>query len=229
MRLYLEVLEGDNQGHKYSLTAETSLGRKGADIELADPRLSSIHAIFSYSESQGWVVADNKSRNGVWVNGLKEVKMVLKDGDIIQLGGVKLVCRMVDAEPVRFSDEFQIWTQSLVKQVRNSPPPLSELKPPMRLKVIQGVQYGQSWDIHYGPRVAGKENLDICLHEELAPKDCFYINVKSKYAYFATEHESLVKLNDQSVKAQQFKPGDIITIGESQILVEFDEGDGFSS
>lgn len=229
MRLYIEIIEGESRGQKFSLSERTSLGRAGADIQINDAKLSSIHSFFDYSPDEGWWVEDNKSRNGVWVNGLKEVRTILKDGDLINMGGLRLLCRMIEAPAVQFSDNFQTWAESLIKQVKNSDLTHSQIKPEMRLKVVQGIQYGEYWDIFYGPRLAGRESLDICLYDDQAPKESFFIQVKGKYAYFATDNENLVKVNGKSVKAKQFEPGDIISFGETQIQVEFDEGDGFSS
>ena len=86
MRLYLEVIEGPHKGEKFSLSEKTSFGRKGSNIQLDDVKLSGIHVFFDYSQETGWLVIDNKSRNGVWINGLKEIRAVLKDGDEILIG-----------------------------------------------------------------------------------------------------------------------------------------------
>lgn len=224
MRLYIEILEGgDASGQKFSLEETTSLGRSGADIEISDPKLSGVHATFEFKENEGWFVVDNQSRNGVWVNGLREVRVLIKDGDQIQMGGVFLVCRLVEARPIKFSDPFQHWAQSLVKKVKNTPPPLSEIRPEMRLRFTQGVQYGETVDIFYGPRHVGRGSLDIPIYDKEAPVDCFRIDVKRKYAYFSTDQEKLVKINDQSVKQKQFQPDDVVSVGDTKILVEFDE------
>ncbi len=228
MRLYLEIIDGPSRGRKLSLSQRSSIGRSGADITLSDSKLSGVHAFFNFDKSEGWSVVDNNSRNGVWVNGLKEVRIILKDSDEVLIGSTKMVCRLIDGSQFKFSDKFKLWIQNLFKETTNKPCPISEIKPQIKLKVIQGAQYGESWDIFYGPRKAGKENDDICLYEEVAPLDSFEIRVKGKYAYFYTEHEKIVKLNQESVREKQFTPGDIITIGESEIAVELDEGDGFS-
>ncbi len=229
MRLYLDVIEGPHKGQKYSLSEKTSFGRKDADVQLNDPKLSGIHVFFEYSQDSGWLVVDNKSRNGVWVNGLKESKVVLKDGDTVLIGGTSFRVRMLEAGVFQFSEKFQVWVQSLYKKLVNSQPQLQEIKPEIRLKVIQGIQYGQSWDIFFGPRKAGRESTDICLYDEKAPRNCFEIRVKGKYGYFYTENSSAVRLNSRSVDEKQLTPGDIISFGESEILVEIDEGNGFGN
>lgn len=229
MRLYLEFTEGPIEGKKFSLTTTTSLGRGEANIQINDPKLSVIHAFFKYSERKGWKVIDNKSRNGIWVNGYKEIEYVISDGSVLQVGSNKIVCRIVDSGKLKLSGVFKAWLDSMVQDLKNGKNPKVAVKPEMRLKVIQGAQFGETWDIFYGPREAGREHSDICLFEERAPEKAFKIEMKGHYAYFATEHENIVKINNLSLKSKQFAPGDVISIGESLLLVEFDEGHGFGS
>lgn len=228
MRLYLEVIEGPYAGKKFTLSEKTSFGRAGTGIALDDPKLSGTHAFFDYSPKKGWGVFDNESRNGVWVNGHREPKALLQNGDIVQMGQVVLRCRLTDGEVFQFSQEFKDWFKTLPEKVINKSTEVTEINPEIRLKVIQGNQYGESWDIFYGPRKAGKSSNDICLRDEQALLETFEIHVKGKYAYFYTDHENLVKLNNKQVKEKQFTPGDVISFGETKILVEVDEGHGFS-
>ena len=229
MRLYLEVAEGGSKGQKFSLSKRTSLGRRGADILLNEPKLSGIHMYFDYKENEGWVLLDNDSRNGVWVNGMKEIRVVLHDGDEIQIGDSRMLCRLLEGNAITFTDKFKTWVQGLYKKGVNNDHSLISINPEIRLKVIQGIQYGETWDIFYGPRTAGRDEDDICLFDDKAPRDAFAVIVKGKYAYFYTENENIVKLNNKSVKERQLKPGDVISFGESEILVEMDEGHGFST
>jgi pSer/pThr/pTyr-binding forkhead associated (FHA) protein len=229
MRLNLDIIEGPFEGKRVSIVEKSNLGRGEVEISIPDPKLSGSHAFFDFNPAEGWFIVDNQSRNGVWVNGHKEIKAILKDGDIIQLGSSKIICRFLGSEEPIASNEFMQWFQNLIKKTKNDVNPMMEIKPEIRLKVIRGVQFGESWEIFYGPRRAGLNNLDICLFDEKAPEESFEVLVKGKYAYFQTKHESIVLLNNQSIKNKQLSPGDIISIGESQLLVEFDEGHGFSS
>ena len=229
MRLYLDVTEGPNKGKKYSLTERTSFGRKGAEILLDDAKLSGVHVFFDYSKDTGWFVEDNKSRNGVWVNGHKEMKIVLKNGDLIQIGGTIMICRLQEAGSLNLSDQFMNWVESLFKKLKNHRLPVHLVNPEVRLKVIQGVQYGTHWDIYFGPRVAGLNSDDICLFDDKAPEKAFEVRLKGQYAYFYTDNESVVKMNGISVKEKQFIPGDVISFGETKIKVEIDDGNGFSN
>lgn len=229
MRLYLEITEGPSKGQKITINGKTSLGRKGADVLLNDAKLSGIHVLFDYIEGVGWVIKDQNSRNGVWINGLKEQRHVISDLDEIMIGTSKMTCRILDTSQIKFTDRFKHWIQGLFKRTENRSNRFKVIKPEIRLRVIQGIQYGQTWEVFYGPRTAGRDSPDICLFEENVPRVAFEIKVKGKYAYFFTRNEKVVKINKRSVKEKQFTPGDVISIGESEILVEVNEGNGFSS
>ena len=229
MKLYLEFIEGPVSGRKISVTHKTSLGRVSADILIDDPKLSGIHAFFELDESMTWWVKDNGSRNGVLVNGHKEIRTIVRDEDIIQMGSNRIQCRILRSDSLRFSEKFQFWAQSLIGKIKNSKNICQEIRPEIQLKVIQGLQYKQVWSVFYGPRYAGRNSFDICLYDEKAPTEAFQILAKGKYPYFATKNEEVVKMNDKNLKHKQLEHGDIISFGESQILVEFDEGHGFRS
>src|SRR5262249_19676148 len=68
-------------------TDEISIGRAaGNDLVLASPTVSSKHARLR-RENGSWVVADQKSTNGTFVNGVAaEGPVRVKDGDVVQLG-----------------------------------------------------------------------------------------------------------------------------------------------
>lgn len=228
MRLYLEIFEGPNKGDKFGLTERTSFGRKGADILLRDPKLSGVHVFFDFTPETGWFLVDNQSRNGVWVNGMKEVRVIIKNADEVQMGDTRMSCRLLDTNALLFSDSFQLWMETLYQDLENGTNPLKQINPEIRLKVIQGIQYGEFWDIFYGPRKAGRDSSDICLRDESAPRETFEIRLKGKYAYFYTENENVVMINGRSVKEKQFTPGDVISFGDTRIKVEIDQGHGFS-
>lgn len=61
------------------------------DIILEDPRISRQHAQLRY-KSRRFLIADNGSTNGTYVNGTPvSTEQVLRDGDIVSLGGLELI------------------------------------------------------------------------------------------------------------------------------------------
>jgi len=70
------------------------IGRgRGADVVLAEPTISRAHAAIGF-EKDAFFVQDLGSTNGTLVNGTREEKCALQDGDEIQMGklilGIKL-------------------------------------------------------------------------------------------------------------------------------------------
>jgi pSer/pThr/pTyr-binding forkhead associated (FHA) protein len=69
-----------------------------ADVHLDDATVSRRHAIV-VRRGDETVVLDDRSRNGVFVNGERVTQAVLRDGDVIQLGRVTI--RFVEVgEPI---------------------------------------------------------------------------------------------------------------------------------
>ena len=54
-------------------------------LRLADPKVSRVHASF-VPVGRNWIVQDNASRNGTFLNGRRVKRALLRDGDTIRLG-----------------------------------------------------------------------------------------------------------------------------------------------
>ena len=63
-----------------------------ADVRLDDATVSRKHALIVRRED-GVVILDDRSMNGVWVNGERVTEAMLGDGDEITLGRVPLLFR----------------------------------------------------------------------------------------------------------------------------------------
>lgn len=59
-------------------------------LRLTDPGISRVHASFNRL-GDGWLLKDNSSKNGTFVNGERIRSAVLKSGDRIQIGQTLLV------------------------------------------------------------------------------------------------------------------------------------------
>jgi pSer/pThr/pTyr-binding forkhead associated (FHA) protein len=88
------VLEQDGQRRVLALTRPiTRIGRGfGSTIQLEDQSVSRRHAIVM--QRRGRVrILDDRSSNGLFVNGRRVLEAELRDGDVIVLGRVVLVYR----------------------------------------------------------------------------------------------------------------------------------------
>jgi hypothetical protein len=85
------VLEGFYEGLELPVDrAWVVIGRgRGADVLIAEPTISRAHAAIGHDPA-GFFVQDLGSTNGTWVNGSREKKQALKDGDEIQMGKLRL-------------------------------------------------------------------------------------------------------------------------------------------
>jgi FHA domain-containing protein len=90
----LRVLVGPGVGAEYTLAGTTMIGRlPECDVTLDDPSVSRRHARI-LREDDRWTVEDLGSTNGVRVNGEQVSQIELRDGDRLELGGVKLAFYM---------------------------------------------------------------------------------------------------------------------------------------
>lgn len=88
LKILLEEIKGDNPGKVYIISRGTTrIGRKNADIEISNERVSGVHAELHYSGTRVFII-DRNSTNGTFVNGKKVRREALKDNDIISLGGI---------------------------------------------------------------------------------------------------------------------------------------------
>jgi pSer/pThr/pTyr-binding forkhead associated (FHA) protein len=87
----IRVLRGFYEGLEMPVDRDWMvIGRgRGADIVIAEPTMSRAHAAIGFDGSH-FFVQDLGSTNGTRVNGSREQKAVLKDGDEVQLGKLAL-------------------------------------------------------------------------------------------------------------------------------------------
>jgi len=88
--LIMQTIDGE-----HSFPLDSNLMRIGRgldnDIVLEDPRISRQHAQIVF-KSRRFLIADQGSTNGTYVNGTPvSTQQVLRDGDIVSLGGLELV------------------------------------------------------------------------------------------------------------------------------------------
>ncbi len=85
----MELLEGAQKGLVVELTkGALTLGR-GADndVVVSGEGISRTHAHLGFSDG-AWFIRDNKSKNGILVNGVLVQETWLGDGDVVQIGSV---------------------------------------------------------------------------------------------------------------------------------------------
>jgi pSer/pThr/pTyr-binding forkhead associated (FHA) protein len=94
-RAYLKILKADGKGEIIELGSlgvnEAVIGRSlDCEIRLGVDSVSRKHARVALRNEE-YHIEDMNSTNGVYVNGVKVVKCVLRDNDQIEIGGVKII------------------------------------------------------------------------------------------------------------------------------------------
>lgn len=105
----LVVTDGADAGHEVAVeTHRVTLGRgDSADLQLADPGISSEHAAVEFAGS-GYRLRDLASRNGTRLNGGAVQVSELKNGDRIQLGAREVRFVLVERPPRAVTYEVPI-------------------------------------------------------------------------------------------------------------------------
>ena len=88
---FLSLISKDGSKKKLFLRdGEITLGRENSnDFQIRDKKVSRVHCKIS-NHSKGFILRDNGSRNGVFINGKKVSERILKQGDSILIGDTKL-------------------------------------------------------------------------------------------------------------------------------------------
>lgn len=119
MYAYLTLLTGEKAGTNFALEpgGETLLGR-GANchVTLADALCSRVHARLQATDD-GWLLRDDASRNGTYVNGQKIDEARLAAGDVVRLGDSEFDFQLSDEPPTAGTGQLAGLQQTIVADI----------------------------------------------------------------------------------------------------------------
>lgn len=294
MDLFIEIIGGEPLGARFKLGNGFKIGRKGCDISVRDPKISSHHADLVVRGEKIYLV-DNHSSNGIKSGGKRVPELLMSLGVEFRLGNTSF--RVVDvsapplpAKPVAIKaaqvsekapekqpeknpesaaerapenagerrstprtqaqepipvkivlpdaplpppevELMPTWQQVLMKLIQNAGlraenivnEQIAAFNPPLKFRCIQGVQFGKTWLLGYGPRKIGPKSLDLVLNESMAPPICFEVlPTASGGVEFKTTRPDVVKVNGRTVDQTFLYEGDVLEVFNTQLVVEFD-------
>lgn len=99
MTKYSFILRELSSGREHRISLPCTIGRdQEADLTFLDPAISRRHAMIAEIDKEIWI-EDLKSYNGVFVNNCKiSERTLLKPGDTVQLGEIKLLVAEAEAD-----------------------------------------------------------------------------------------------------------------------------------
>lgn len=226
MGLNLVVREGPRQGDQFRLLPGLTIGRSKGDIVLRDPKASTHHATVEAGPNGEFYLVDAGSANGIWVNEIKESRILLKSGVTLKIGSTILeVLEDYDLElsvSERDSWQGQLWGyfKSLASGQSITEKMIPSLfSPPIKLSFSRGPQTGEVWVVGYGPRKIGAGSLDLPIDDPSAPDFCFELIPDNQRVRFKTTRPDRIRLNDHAIESEILKDGDFILFGDNEIRV----------
>ncbi len=224
MNFSFEILNGNQAGQKFKAVPGVRIGRTQCDINLQDPKVSSVHSQVRIDENKNLVLVDLNSSNGIKINNLKVKSLILTLGTEFQLGNtfVRVVGieKKPEVQPIKNPFELIQIAAKTLETKHIAPKEVKPFNPKIRLVFTSGPQENSIYTLGYGPRHVGLHSLDIELLENNAPEISFELLPQKEGARFQTAHPDLVKLNGKSIVSENINAFDLITIGNTSIKVE---------
>lgn len=146
----LAATAGPNKGQTFPLTRIiTTIGRQeGCDIVLADQTISREHGQFEQHQDE-WVYT-NLSENGTWVNRQKADRIVLRSGDVLEVGA-ETKLKFLLKEPEEVSVGPVIRRRARLTQAQQQEEEESEAAPPSTGQVLgDTLRKRRKWVIGFG-------------------------------------------------------------------------------
>lgn len=251
MGLELVAIAGPQSGQTFNIANGLKIGRRRCEIILDDAGVSTLHAeivghndkytIRDLNSKNGLLVKGERQTEvaltpGVILQigtGLFEVrvlettraqrtKVVQKQGQdsqVFEFAQIEL--ENTSSPPVIPEITFRDKLREIAAGLENKANVLVPFETLLTLTFVAGLQTETVWTLTYGPRSCGAGSLDLTIYEPGAPDICFEIVPTPRGLELKTGHKNIVKVNGDSNSLHVLKKGDIITILNSKLEVDF--------
>ena len=213
-------LNGPHKGKEFPVKKGLILSRNSEteeDISIKDPQASNPHAKIVKKKSL-FYLQDMDSKNGTYVNEEINDYFALEPGLKFQIGQTVL---QVKESPKPWNE---VVTEELKKlSFENQPKPMKIITPSLVLEFKSGVQKGNTWHIHYGPREAGSGCLDLPILDPQAPDICFSLEPSKESVLFKTLYPEKVLINKKHISKKKLLAGDCISFANTSIEVSYNK------
>lgn len=219
----LTVIEGENSGIHYKIRSERiTVGREGADLNLADPTLSRRHLEIA-RENDYYLLRDLQSKNGTFLNGQPVTEARLNHLDEIWAGKTRMLFALLagpeeQLEPETAGERNQLQREDRTKvETAEAEPAL----PPNReffLEFLQGPKKGRSFRFPKSRLVIGRSSeCDLVLDDVQTSRRHALIEVLSREHIFLTDLASAngTYLNGVRIRSSRLKHEDKLRLGNT--------------
>ena len=213
----IRPLAGPLKGRKFLVTGSLKLGRRRGDIVLNDPAASDPHAEIQLNPNGCLLLRDLDSKNGVFVNGQRKSKILLKENSKFTIGKSEFQILFLETPE-------KIWMAVLKDsacRISDRPKALSFFPCPLGVGFLSGPQKGAHFSLTYGPRYFGSSSVDVPLLDAKAPPQSFVLSPMKWQTVFKTDFPKTVQLNGQRIRQMAIKDNDSVLIGETEIKISF--------
>lgn len=224
MSLYLVIQSGPFKGKSYKISPDMTIGRgTTADISIADPNISFIHAQIKQKDGQLYLI-DRGSKNKIRVGKKKQDSVALQHLLSFSLGSTEI--KINDSKYSELDLKEKNWRQKLSEHLGKGAfinfdvsTDIKALNPPISLSFISGLQTGTKYILGYGPRNIGSVSKDLPIIGDNIPEHCFNIFLEEQKTIFETNHPQKVLFNQKQISKTTVKDKDIIYIDTIKIKI----------
>lgn len=234
MALVIEITSAPDEnliGKKFPVRPGLSIGRKRGEILLKDSKVSSLHASVEIEPSGDYVLRDENSSNGTWVNNSKVDKVILTTGATFQIGNYNFkVVELSEGELERLGIELMDWRTGIVESLKNfnysrpdesTPLHVMAFYRPVRLTYTHGPFLEQSFTLGYGPRLIGYNNFDVEILDPQLPESIFELIPENKKIRIRNICGSQLLLNNKNFESEILNEDDVLRIASHQMKVNY--------